>query len=326
MNSSLPDPTPPPRLARRMLERLGENGFVVIFLLWCLFLAFATDRFLTWQNIFTVLRQSSIISILALGEMLVLVTGAMDVSLAAVLGCAGVVTAGLMMAQVPPGLACLIGLGSGGAIGLINGLIVTKIRINPIIATLGMLSILNGLAFVYTQGQTLYGESLSSIAFVARGYIGPLPLPVLSMFAIYSVFAFILNRMLFGAQLYAVGSNERAAWLSGIHVDRVRLAAFVVAGLLAGCAGVMQVSRQGSATAGMGDEFLFPMLTAVVLGGVSVSGGKGRVWNVLIASIFLVTITNGLVLLGTSEYVQRIVSGLILIAALSLDRLRARLR
>jgi ribose transport system permease protein len=118
----------------------------------------------------------------------------------------------------------------------------------------------------------------------------------------------------------------RAAWLSGMRVDRVRLAAFVVAGVLAGFAGVMQLSRQGSATAGMGDEFLFPMLIAVVLGGVSLSGGQGRVRNVLLASIFLVTITNGMVLLGISEYAQRIVSGLILIVALSLDRLRLRMR
>ena len=123
-----------------------------------------------------------------------------------------------------------------------------------------------------------------------------------------------------------MGNNEKASWLAGIRVDRVKILAFALAGLLAGFGGVMQISRQGSATGGMGDEFLFPILTAVILGGISLSGGKGRIQNTLIASIFLVTITNGMVLLGTSIYAQRIVSGVILIVALSLDRLRMRAR
>jgi ribose transport system permease protein len=141
---------------------------------------------------------------------------------------------------------------------------------------------------------------------------------------LYTVFYLVLSRTLFGAQLYAVGSNDRAAWLSGLRVDRIRILAFVLAGMLAGVGGVMQVARQGSATAVMGDEFLFPILTTVILAGVSLSGGKGRIWNVLVAAIFLATITNGMVLLGVSVNAQRVMSGVILIAALSLDQLRQR--
>jgi ribose transport system permease protein len=231
-----------------------------------------------------------------------------------------------MVAGVPPAIAVVLGVGIGGAIGLVNGLIVTKIKINAIIATLGMLSILGGLGLMYTQGQTIYGPALDSIGFLSSGDVAGVRVPILVMFALYAAFYIVLSRTLFGAQLYAVGSNDRAAWLAGLRVDRIRILAFVLAGMLAGVGGVMQVARQGSATAVMGDEFLFPILTTVILAGVSLSGGKGRLWNVLVAAIFLVTITNGMVLLGVSVNAQRVASGLILIVALSLDRLRQRER
>jgi ribose/xylose/arabinose/galactoside ABC-type transport system permease subunit len=308
------------------MDFVGENGFIVIFMLWCLFLSLATDTFLTPRNILTILQQSAIVGIVAIGEMLVMLTGAMDVSLAAILSVGGLVTAGLMINGVPPAIAIVIGVGAGGAIGLVNGLIVTKIKINAIIATLGMLSILGGLALMATQGQTIYGPALDSIGSLSSGVILGVRVPIIVMFVLYAVFYVVLSRTLFGAQLYAVGSNEKAAWLSGLRVDRIRIAAFVLAGMLAGVGGVMQAARQGSATAIMGDEFLFPILTTVVLAGVSLSGGKGRLLNVLVAAIFLVTITNGMVLLGLSVNAQRVASGVILIAALSLDRLRQRVR
>ena len=327
MTPSTPEtPTRSRWAQRRVMDFVGENGFIVVFILWCLFLALATDNFFTPRNILTILQQSAIVGIVSIGEMLVLLTGAMDVSLAAILGVSGLVAASLIINAVPPLFAVVLGVGMGGAIGLVNGLIVTKSKINSIIATLGMLSILGGLALTYTQGQTIYGPALDSISFLSSGVVAGVRVPVVVMFVLYALFYVVLSRTLFGAQLYAVGSNEKAAWLSGLRVDRIRIAAFVLAGMLAGVGGVMQVARQGSATAIMGDEFLFPILTTVILAGVSLSGGKGRVWNVLIAAVFLVTITNGMVLLGLSVNAQRVASGVILIAALSLDRLRQRVR
>jgi ribose transport system permease protein len=259
--------------------------------------------------------------------MLIMLMGAMDISLAAILGFSGVITAGLMTENgLPPLVAGAIGIAIGGLVGLVNGFLVTKVKINAVIATLGMMNVLNGIAFIYAKGQTIYGDPMESIAFLSRGYLGPVPVPVILMFIFYAAFYFVLNRTVYGAHIYAMGNNEKASWLAGIRVDTVRILAFTLAGLLAGFGGVMQISRQGSATGGMGDEFLFPILTAVILGGISLSGGRGRIQNTLIASIFLVTITNGMVLLGTSIYAQRIVSGAILIVALSLDRLRMRTR
>jgi ribose transport system permease protein len=311
------------RRVKRAISVIGENGFIVIFILWCVFLSLATDAFLTPLNLFTVLRQTAIVSIVAIGEMLVMLIGGMDVSLAAILGFTGVFATGLMTRNgIPPAMAILIAIGMGGLVGLANGILVTKVRINAVIATLGMMYVLNGIAYTYTRGQTLYGDQMSSIGFLSRSSFGPVPLPVILMFLFYIVFYIILNRSIFGARLYAVGNNDKASWLAGIRVDRLKIIVFILAGLLAGVGGVMQASRQGSATAGMGDEFLFPILTAVILGGISLSGGKGKIQNTLIAAIFLVTLTNGMILLGITIYVQRIISGVILIIALSLDRLR----
>jgi ribose transport system permease protein len=132
----------------------------------------------------------------------------------------------------------------------------------------------------------------------------------------------VLRRTVYGNYVFAAGNNAKAAWLSGVNVNRVKVATYVLAGMLAAFGGVMQIARQGTATAGMGSDFLFPILTAVVLGGASLTGGRGKIFNTLIAAIFLTTITNGMVLLNISIYTQRVISGLILIVALSLDRLR----
>jgi ribose transport system permease protein len=311
-------------IRRRAVSFLGEQGFIVIFILWALLLSFTTDSFATPNNIFTVLRQATIIGILAIGEHLIVLLGTMDISLAAILTLSGVaMAAALVNFGLPPLVAALVVLAIGALIGLINGLIITRLKINPIITTLGMMSILEGLAFVYTQGKTIFGDEIDPIEFLSRGRVlEVIPVPVIVLFILYFLAFLLLRRTVFGAHIFAVGNNEKATWLAGINTDNVKLAAFTLAGMLAGIGGIMQVARQGTATGGMGADFLFPVLTAVVLGGASLSGGRGKVLNTLVAAIFLTTITNGMILLGVSIYAQRIVSGAILVTALSLDRLR----
>lgn len=317
-----------------MIDFVGENGFIIIFVLWCGYLGIATPTFFTVDNWTLVLRQSAIIGIVAIGETMVVLLGGIDVSLASALGISGVAATWAMVNGIAlPGSneptifaplpAAVLGLLVGAFIGLINGLLVTRIKINPVIATLGMMSIIDGIGLTTTSGKTIYGDAVQSLDFLARGYLGPLPVMVWLMFVLYGLFWFILNRTAFGAYLYAVGNNERASFLAGISVERTKLFTFVLAGTLAGVGGLLAVSRQGSARAGMGTDLLFPILTAVVLGGISMSGGRGRILNTLIAAIFLSTITNGLIQLGASTDTQRIISGAILIVALSLDRLRA---
>lgn len=319
-------PVPPERqyTARRIVNFLGEQGFIVIFVLWALYLAASTENFASTQNLFTVLRQAAIIGIVAIGAHFIILLGDMDLSLAANLTLSGVVMAALMVNQaVPPLAAVLIALALGAFIGLVNGLVITRLKINAIITTLGMLSILEGLAFIITQGKTIFGDALDSIEFLSRSTVlNFLPLPVVILFGFYAVAYLVLARTTYGARVFATGNNAKAAWLSGINVDGVKLLTYMLAGILAAFGGVMQVARQGTATGGMGSDFLFPILTAVVLGGASLTGGRGKIINTLIAAIFLTTITNGMVLLGINIYTQRVISGAILIIALSLDRLR----
>jgi len=302
---------------------LSENGFIIIFLLWCLFLAIVTPAFGKISNLMTILRQASIIGIIAIGEMLIVLMGSgMDISLASILGLSGVTVALLMVAGWSLPAAVCAGILLGGTVGWINGMLVTRVRINGIVVTLGMMYALEGVAFVLTKGQTISGPTVISLAPLSRGYFGPIPVPVLILFFFYAVAFYVLNYTIFGAHSYAVGANERASWLSGINIDRLRLSGYIIAGILAGFGGVMQAGRMGSATGGMGSEFLFPILTAVILAGVSLSGGKGKILNVLIGAIFLATIANGLILLNVPIYIQKIISGAILVLALSLDRLR----
>ncbi len=314
---------------RRIMHSLAEYGFVVMFFLWAVYLTLATDNFATTDNIFTILRQAAIIGITAIGAHFVILMGDMDLSAAAVISLSGVVMGEAMVNQgfapIPAALAALV---VGALVGLANGLIVTQLRINAIITTLGTSSILSGIAFTITQGKTIYGERgndpIDKIEFLSRNRVlgDWVPVPVIILFACYIIAFIVLRYTAYGARVYAVGNNERAAWLSGIKVDRIRIATFVVAGALAGFAGIMQVARQGTATAGMGADFLFPILTAVVLGGASLRGGRGKVFSTLVAAIFLTSINNGMVLLGIDIYTQNIVSGVILVVALSMDRLR----
>jgi ribose transport system permease protein len=312
---------------RKIVALLGEYGFIVIFIGWALYLTLNTRNFATAENLFTVLRQAAIIGIVAIGSHFIILLGDIDLSPAATLSLTGVIMALLMINQgwspLAAGLCAVI---TGALIGLVNGLVITQLKINSIITTLGTSSILTGVAFILTQGKSIFGDPINAIKFLSRDVVSLLglsiPVPVIILFALYAVAFVILGRTTFGAYVFAAGNNNRAAWLSGINVNLVKIAAFMLAGALAGFGGVMQVARQGTATGGMGADFLFPILTAVVLGGASLSGGRGKVLNTLIAAIFLTTITNGMVLLDINIYTQNIVSGMILIVALSLDRLR----
>ncbi|MBC7814661.1 MAG: ABC transporter permease [Burkholderiales bacterium] len=317
-------PTERSSTPRRVISFLGENGFIVIFILWALYLALNTQNFATTNNLFTVLRQASIIGIVAIGAHFIILLGDIDLSLAANLTLSGVVMAALMVNQsIAPLGAALIALGLGAAVGLINGFIITRLKINAIITTLGMMGILEGAAFIITKGRTISGDPIDAIKFLSTGTVfNVIPFPVVLLFILYVLAFIVLRRTTYGAHVFAVGNNDKAAWLSGVNVDLVKVMTYVLAGTLAAFGGIMQVARQGTATGAMGADFLFPILTGVVLGGASLTGGRGKIFNTLIAAIFLTSITNGMILLGVDIYTQRVISGAILIVALSLDRLR----
>lgn len=319
---------PPPRRTTagwrsRSGRLLSGNALLVVLVVWVLFLAVATDGFATRTNVLLVLRQSSTIGIVAIGATLVILLGEIDLSLGAVVSVTGVVLAQLLLvAGLPVGLAAVVAVALGAVLGLVNGLLVTALKINSFMATLGTMTVLGGVAFLLTGGKTLFGQPLASLVFVSNGYVAGIPFPVILLFLFYLVAWLLLGRTTYGARVFAVGNSARSSHLAGIRVDLVKVGTFALAGTLAGFGGLMQVSRLNAASGGLGTDLLFPVITAVVLGGVSLTGGRGRIADVLVASIFLATITNGLILLGVSGYTQQVVSGAILIAALGLDRWR----
>ncbi|HWP62631.1 MAG TPA: ABC transporter permease, partial [Candidatus Binatia bacterium] len=268
------------------------------------------------------LRQAAIFGIPAIGATFVLILGELDISFGSTIGLAGAVGASLIVAGLDPLLGILAGVAVGLAVGLVNGFLVTVVQIPSVVATLGMLGIVLGVGLVYTGGRSIFGPELEPILPLAQGWVGPIPIPVIILFVAYAVAWFVLTQTRFGMHVYLVGDNSEAAYRAGIPVQRIRMAVFALAGAMAGLGGMILVARVSQAQASLGSEALFPVLTAVILGGVSLTGGRGRVQNTLIASVFLASIVNGLILLGVDPNAQRMIQGAILIAAVSLDRLR----
>jgi ribose transport system permease protein len=318
------DPGEARRIRRaRALDTLSREGFIVIFLLWAIYLSFATDKFLTTDNVLLLLRQAAIFSIAGIGSTLVAILGELDISFGAILGFAGCVGAAWTVGGTHPAVAIMIVILIGAAAGLVNGLLVNYVRIPSVVATLGTLAVLEGMSQVYTGGSSITGDELDRLRFLSRDKWLGVPSSAVIAAVLYFIAWIVTTRLRFGARLFATGDNREAAFRAGIAVQRIRLTVFVVAGALAGFAGLMLVDRIGRAQSSLGADALFPVLTAVILGGVSMHGGQGRVVNTAIASVFLASITNGLILLGVASEVQRIVQGAVLIAAVSLDRLRS---
>ena len=288
------------------------------------------DSFLTESNLVNILRQSSVLAIAAVGATLVLIAAGIDISQGAVMALSGITA--VVSAQVfglPDGLAVLVALFAATLVGAINGLLAELVRIPAFIATLGTALVVGGLGFVYTEGRSIgfgRGEDAAGqfIQWLGKGFIGPVPVPVIVMFGLYLVAYLVMQRTIWGMHCYAIGSSERAAQIAGLRVTRHRIEVYAIAGLLSGLAGIILAGRLGSASPSLGVGAEFDILTAVVLGGTSIYGGKGNVFRTLLGAVFLATLTNGLILMNVPTFYQQVSVGLVLLAALTLDRLQAR--
>jgi ribose transport system permease protein len=298
---------------------LALLGLAVIFTL-------TSEFFLTQRNLINILQQSSVTAIAAAGATMVFISGGIDISQSAIMAMAGIVTVLFIVdAGVPDLLAIVLALLAGLGFGLINGLLAERVRIPAFIATLGTALVIRGVGFTITGGVStglgqVYGDVLK---WLGRGFIGPIPVSVMMTLVVYIIVALIMARTAWGTHTYAIGSNERAARMSGIRVHRHRIGVYAVAAGLAALAGVVSSGRIASAApnALVGAEF--DIITAVVLGGTSIYGGRGNVLRTLLAAIFLVTLTNGLVMLNVPTFWQQIATGSVLLVALALDRIRS---
>lgn len=291
-------------------------GLLIIILL----LAILSPAFLSLLNILNVLRQASINGFQAFGLTLVIISGGIDLSVGSIVAFSGMVSALLILAGVTPILAVLAGLASGTAIGVLNGLLIAKGKLQPFIATLGSMMVFRGLTLYISNGvpASKLGEGL--IGFIGRGFVLGIPTPVYLLLLVFVVMVFILRKTVFGKRIYAIGGNKRAALLSGIDVDKNLVYIYAISGFLAALAGIVLMSRVDSAVPTAGIGFELSAIAAAVIGGVSLAGGKGKANGTLIGILIIAIIINGLNLLGTSSYLQQVITGLIIVAAVIADR------
>lgn len=302
---------------QRYLYIINKNGILFVFLLLCILLSIITPGFLSWVNILNVLRQSSIIGIMAIGTTFVIIGGGFDISVGSTLVLTAAMCVGLQY-YMHWGLAIVLVLIMGALIGLFNGFLAAKIHIPAIIATLGTMTIIRGLAYLYTGGYPLYVEA-PDFAFIGTGYLGPIPFPVILLIIMVAFWQFILERTRLGRYTCALGGNKEAARLSGVQVDYYHILTFVVGGLMAAMSGVVYASRLLSVTPLAGQGYELDAIASTVIGGTSVSGGEGSVVRTLVGVLLLTIIANVFNLMGIHIYVQYVVKGAIILSAVGFD-------
>jgi len=315
-----------PSLLKDLFAR--ENAGIAIFVVGLFVLCSLTsEAFLRPRNITTILRQISVLGICAFGGTLVLLIGNIDLSIGSCAAFTGIVTAAFIQRlgfSIP--LACVMGVLSGGAVGLLNGAILTQIGIPSIVTTIGTMTLFRGLSYVVCGKGDAASSGIINLpkefAWIGSGHVGFLPISVIFTIAVFLILFLVVDKMPIGRHVYSVGSNEEAALISGINVDLVKVLVFVASGLCAGIGGVLSASRMnsGQPTALSGLEI--DALTAAVLGGVSTVGGKGKLSGVIFGVLMIGMLQNWLVLMNVEYFYQLVIKGGVLIAAVLIDLLR----
>ncbi len=301
------------------------STYGVFFILVIEFLIFslASKSFLTLGNILSVGRQMSFTGIAAIGMTLVMLTGGIDISVGSMLAMAGVLCAKLSAdVGLPLWIAVVITLLIGALFGLINGAAVTRLHIPALIATLATQTILKGIAYLLTNAVPVKNLS-TTYKFLGQGYIfGVIPVPLIITVALYVLAWWYLDKTYLGRRVYLSGGNEEAARLSGINTKWTITGTYVFSGVFAAIAGVLMAARLGSGQPSVGSGFEMDVITATVLGGISVNGGKGKVVNVFVGACIMGVLANGMTMLNINQYLQWIINGLVLLFAVTMSNLR----
>jgi len=305
---------------RRMLSDEAMQVFyrLLAALLICAVLSLATDSFLHLGNILNVLRQASLLFFIASGLTLVVLTAGLDLSVGANVALSACLAGTVIHQTGSPVLGVLTGLATGGVIGLLNGLMVTALRIPSFIATYGMLWVLHGVTYWYMAGDTIHGFP-PGFRQIGSGYLFGLPIPVYLLIVFLAIGTIFAQRTTFGQEIYAVGANPVAARLSGIPVARRLVLVYAVSGTMAGLASIIFLARLNSAEADIGESLTLPAIAAVLIGGTSLFGGVGTVFGTFVGALILTLVLNGMNLLQVSASWQPLVTGVIVIVAVWLD-------
>ncbi|MFS0750738.1 ABC transporter permease subunit [Oceanobacillus sp. 1P07AA] len=277
--------------------------------------------FLDPANIMNLLRQISINGLIAFGMTFVILTGGIDLSVGSILALSSAIAAIMMTSGIDPILAVIIGVLLGAVFGALNGILVSKGNLAPFIVTLATMTIFRGLTLVFTDGKPVTGLG-DSYAFqlFGKGYFLGIPVPAVTMIIAFVILWFLLHKMSFGRKTYAIGGNEKAAKISGIKVDRVKILIYSISGMMAALAGMILTSRLNSAQPTAGTSYEMDAIAAVVLGGTSLAGGKGRIAGTFIGVLIIGILNNGMNLLGISSFYQQVVKGVVILIAVLLDR------
>jgi ribose transport system permease protein len=310
----------------RPAEMLRRLSVLVILLLICIVFALGSNEFLTASNLLNVALQTSIIAIVALGMTFVIFTAGIDLSVGSLMALSGAVAAGIAVRQgMDTYLSISIALGVGLILGAINGLMVIKGGIPPFVATLSMLAIARGLTLVYTEGRPIAGLDERFI-YWGTGQVWGIPIPVILMIVI-ALIAHVVSRYTpFGLHVYSTGGNEETTRLAGISPDRIKLAVYVISGILAALGGVLLTARLWSAQPNAASGWELDAIAAPVLGGTSLFGGVGSIGGTVIGAFIIGVLSNGLNLMGVPSYYQQVIKGLVLILAVTVDLINKRRR
>lgn len=303
------------KVIRSMFSKMQA---LIVLILLVIIAAFLSPVFLTSTNLLNILLAVAVTAILAIGQTYIIILAEIDLSVGAILGLSGAITAGyLTHGNLIEGL--IAGLVIGFAGGLMNGLLVTYGKLPSFIATLGTMTAYSGLTLVYTQGNPITISS-QSFEFIGQGFLLGVPVPVWLMLILYVVFWLLLHRTHFGRYVFATGGNQEASRLSGINVTQVKLWSFIMAGVLSAVAGFIITSRLSSAEPTAGSGLEMDAIAAVILGGTSLAGGKGGLIGTVIGAIILGVLDNGMNLLNVSAFYQGVAKGVIILLAVLLDR------
>jgi ribose/xylose/arabinose/galactoside ABC-type transport system permease subunit len=302
------------------IGRYREASVLLMLVIVALYLSFASDYFLAPRNLLNVGRQASVVAIVALGQALVIIGRGIDLSVGSVIGLSAVIAAVVIRDTGIETVGLAAGLATGLACGIVNGLLYTRLRINPFIATLGTLSVARGIALLMTGGIPVPVSGFSE--FVGAGRLGGIPVSFLLMIVLAVAVHVFASRTVRGREIYAIGDNPKAARLAGVDLKATRLFVFAFSGLLAGLGGLILSGNLASADPNLGLGYELDVIAAVILGGTALSGGRGSIVGVVIGALLMALLNNAFVLLGISAYWQVVTKGLVIILAVGLDGLQ----
>lgn len=302
------------------LTRIKELNILLALIILCAVLSVSSPYFFTANNALGVARAFTLTAIAAIGQTMVIITGGIDLSVGSIIGLSGLSTGMLLATGWPLVPSVLAGLAVGTLFGVCNGLLITRVGLPPFIATLGTLSIGRGLIYVLTKGYPVtVPREEELLRVIGQGYVGIVPVPVIIMVIITILATLFLSKTTLGRYIYAVGGNEEAARLAGINVNRVKMFVYTMSGFLASISGIILMSRLVSAqpNAGLGQEL--PVIAASIIGGTSLLGGEGTVIGAVLGAAIIGVVDNGIVLLGIDPYAQQVITGAVVLLAVTLD-------